>query len=271
MNIGVNLTSPKSVSIASKLLEMQAINFYELLLDNFIFCDPYVIRDKFGSIPVSFHIMYSKFMERNPKDLKTLSVRIKHWIDVLKPIYVSDHIAKFSVDGRSLTFLGEVNYKKELLKVKNSVQEWQELLGEKIYFENFPSFVDYDAEQIDFLAKLKNETGCGVLFDFSNAVIASKNSQYSLNQWLSMASDSKHFHIAGYCESDTEPKLWMDSHDCAISPKTLDFFGEFLKYSESCIDRSIIIERDSEIELKSLLLDIAEVRGKIHQMDRLYV
>jgi hypothetical protein len=271
MKIGINLTSPKSVSIASKLLEMKVIDFYELLLDNFIFCDPYMIRDKFGDIPVSFHIMFSKFMERNSKDLEALSVRIKHWIHVLKPIYISDHIAKFSVDGRSLIFLGEVNYKKEFTKVKDYVQAWQDLLGEKIYFENFPSFIDYDAEQIDFLDRLKSETGCGILFDLSNAVIASKNSQYALSQWLSMASDSKHFHIAGYCESDTEPKLWMDSHDCSISPETIDFFGEFLKYSGSCVDKSIIIERDSKIELNSLLLDIAKVRGEIYQMDGLYV
>lgn len=109
------------------------------------------------------------------------------------------------------------------------------------------------------------------MFDFSNAVIASVNSEYSLSQWLNIASDFKHFHIAGYCESDTEPKLWMDSHDCAISPNTLDFFGEFLSCSEPHIGRSIIIERDSKLELESILLDIAEVRKKIYEMDKLYV
>lgn len=265
MKIGVNLTSSHSISIASKLLKMQSIDFCELLIDNFITYDPYMILDKIGSTPVSFHIMRSRFMERNTKDLKELSSRVKHWIDILRPIYVSDHIAKFSVNGRSLIFLGEMNYKNDYKKVKIGVQKWQELLGTKVYFENFPSFIDYDANQIDFLKMLRNETSCGILFDFSNAVIASKNSKYLVNRWLNTASSAKHFHVAGFCTSNTDPNLWIDSHDCELSRGTVDFFTRFLKTIDTSVDKTIVIERDAKIELNSWLSDIKKIKNKLIQ------
>lgn len=216
-----------------------------------------------GEAQVSFHFMRSRFMERHKKDLKNLANLFKNWISILKPIYVSDHLAKFSINGRSLFFLGELDYRKDYNRVKQKIIEWEELLDSKIFFENFPSFIDYDTKQIDFLDRLTQETGCGILFDLSNAVIASKNSSYPLSNWMKIACLSEHFHIAGMRLSDTTPTLWMDSHDCEISNESLAFFKKILENPQGISFKTIVVERDNQIEKNSWLLDVKKVKNLI--------
>lgn len=267
MRVGINLTSNKSLLVAKKLIDNNCIDFCEILVDNFISYDPSMIFDLIGNFPISFHIMNSRFLERSFEDLKELSGIIRNWINVIKPLYISDHIAKFTVNGRLIAKLGEINYLDDYEMVKSKVEKWQDILQSKIFFENFPSFLDYESNQIDFLESLKSETLCGILFDFSNAVIASENSSYKVDKWADLAISSEHFHIAGYRPSDSLPTLLIDTHDCPISTKSIGFFQDCLKQSEKNENKTIVLERDSGIDFNYCLSDIDKIRKEIDKME----
>lgn len=60
MRIGFNFTRSEVLPIANKLLNDGHINYYEILIDNFLHLDPHELLATI-KCPVAFHIMRSRF------------------------------------------------------------------------------------------------------------------------------------------------------------------------------------------------------------------
>jgi len=63
-------------------------------------------------------------------------------IDRLRPLYVSDHVARFSHNGRQLYHLAEIDYINDYSRVRERVDWWQQALGCQLLLENYPSIMD---------------------------------------------------------------------------------------------------------------------------------
>lgn len=142
---------------------------------------------------------------------------------MLDPIYISDHVARFRHRGKELFHLGEIDYRSEYALVRERVALWQDLLGRRVHVENYPSIMDGAFDAPAFFARLCRETGCGVLFDGSNAICADRISGVPLDLWAPVIAATSHFHVAGYSLSISKPEITLDTHDNVLAPDTWDF------------------------------------------------
>jgi uncharacterized protein len=258
MRIGFNFTLGDTYDLVQQLLSEGRIDYCELLIDNFFCVDPVEIARAFDC-PIGFHIMYSRFLETEESALVDFAKRLRDYIDAVDPIYISDHILRFSHDGRQFFHLGEIDYFAEYGFVRDRVLRWQELVGQKIHFENYPSIMDGGLEAPRFFETLTRDTGAGVLFDASNAICAHHNCGTPLEAWRNVIGAAKHFHVAGYRQSLIEPHIALDTHAEALAADTLRFLRDY----RSVFDKpgaTITYERDDEIEVDAIVEDLKELR-----------
>lgn len=261
MRIGVNVTSPTNFPIAMALVRAGQADFCELLVDNFLHVPGAEIRRSFGDVPVSFHIMNSRFFERDAAQLDEMAARLRALIREVEPLYVSDHLARFTHDGRRTPMLLELDPERDYAEARARVAAWQERLGERLYIENFPSVLGDGNDQAGFYGRLVAETGCGVLFDFCNAVVAELNTGYAAHRWLPAIRQATHFHTAGFRRTEGEPALVIDSHDSPIAPETLAFMRAFERERGGLTGLTLVVERDANIEFEQWAADIQAVGG----------
>lgn len=256
--IGVNLTSAGQINKFIPMIESRNIDYIEILIDNFLYCDPYSVLDTFNNIPVAFHIMRSRFLERDYQELVQIAKKISMFINIIKPIYVSDHLAEFFLDNLPLPKNNELKYDEDKADIFKKVKIWQDLLDSEILFENYPSLTNRGKSQPEFLYHLVKETSCGILFDISNAFIATKNLQLPASCWNPVLELSRNFHVGGYSVLEGSDLL-LDSHDQRISNGSK-------KYIKSISDanfpiNTITVEYDHNINYDLWCDDIKEIQG----------
>lgn len=263
MKIGFNITDSVSYKTALQLADTGSIDFCEILIDNFMHLNPDLLLEKFSGLGIGFHIMKSEFIEKDYEQLKEYSSIVREFAAVLKPLYISDHLARFNIHTKVLPITAEIDYKSEYTKVVSRVQQWQEMLGSRILLENFPSRAGGTSlEQVDFFDRLMSETGSGLLFDLSNAVAADLNGGATLAKWTALKTRCEHFHVAGFRTMGKEKsEQWiLDSHDGPIAEETLIFANSFFK---DFTGKSIVIERDANLDIDSISKDIKSFKKSL--------
>ena len=260
MRIGVNVTSPTNFPIAMALVRAGHAQYVELLVDNFLHVAPAVLARDLAGVPVSFHVMNSRFFERDAVGLDELAGRLRALARILRPLYLSDHLARFTHEGRRLPMLLELDAERDYAAARERVAAWQERLGERLHIENFPSVLGDGNAQAEFYGRLVAETGCGVLFDFCNAVVAELNTGYAATTWLPVVRAMPHFHVAGFRRTEGDPALVIDSHDGPIAPETLTFMQAFERERGGLAGLTLVVERDANIELAPWAADIQAAR-----------
>jgi hypothetical protein len=259
MRIGFNFTLPGTLDMVQQLIKERQIDYVELLIDNFLHLPPRQLADAFDC-PIGFHIMLSKFLESDLETLKKFGASIRTLIDALDPIYVSDHLLRFTYNGVELYHLGEIDYIGEYDHVRRRVELWQELLGTRIYLENYPSIMDGAWDAPAFYERLSRETGAGVLFDASNAMCAQHNTGAPVESWKNVIETTRHFHVAGYGTAFIEPRIKADSHDRELAEDTLEFLSR-MRTSFDKPGATITYERDFEIEYDAISFDLQRLRS----------
>lgn len=259
MLIGVNWTYPQTFPLIKKLSDHHLIDFCEISLDNFIHLPPESVLNTLQGIPVSFHILSSRFLEKSDSELKEMAGHIRHWINVIQPMYVSDHLAQFTHQNKQLPIFMELDYSSHYLSIRNRVSQWQELLGCTVFFENFASSLGVAGnEQPDFFAKLLKDTGAGLLFDFSNAYIAEQNEVCAFERWDSLLPQIVHCHVGGFRKVGS-PSLVMDTHDEPVADEVCCLIESSI--SKLLYPKSIIIEYDMNMSFERWENDILKVKS----------
>lgn len=259
MRIGFNYTLGDTAPVVRKLLEAGHIDYVELLIDNFLAVPIDELEAGFAA-PVGFHIMFSKFIENDTPALESLARRLRELIERLRPLYVSDHVARFSHDGRQLYHLAEIDYVGDYPQVRERVDWWQQQLGCQLLLENYPSIMDGGHDAPAFHERLYRDTGAGVLFDASNAVCAHLNCGVPLEAWEGVIEHSSHFHTAGYNLSILQPHLILDTHDQVLSEATLGFLQRYRGLFDGP-DATLTYERDGRFDEAEIIGDLQRLRG----------
>jgi methanobactin biosynthesis cassette protein MbnB len=258
MRIGFNFTLGETHEMVRRMIDEKHIDYCEFLIDNFLHVPPADLAKSFDC-PVGFHIMLSRFVESDSEFLDDMAKRLRVYIDALRPIYVSDHVARFVHHGRRLFHLGEIDYKSEYDRVRSRVERWQDLLGQRLYLENYPSIMDGGWDAPEFFERLTRDTGAGVLFDASNAVCAFRNCGAPLELWDGVISESRHFHVASYNFSIIDPHIVIDTHDGNLAEDTI----EFLQRRRPAFEKpsaTMTYERDVNIDYDSIVADLRKLR-----------
>ena len=236
--------------------------FVEILWDNFCHLDPYYLRDLLSPIAaeVSIHVMSTGITDRPISDYKRVLNNLAAHVRALKPSRVSDHLARFTVDGLRMIIPAEHTYTK-LNHATERVHLYQDAIGMPILLENYASTTSAGASQIHFLDTLRSKTGCGLLFDVSNAVVADLNGHLREDAWIDYLKGQRvHSHMGSYRFNPTT-QMYHDTHNEAPSPQALELLKKLtLQASIS----SVCYERDYDKTPENAESDLKAILGAIN-------
>ncbi len=238
-----------------------AAPFVEFLWDNYCTIEPSRFAELAASVSgaVSLHVMRSGFLLRDAASLAELLRRLRRFVDAARPVRVSDHLlAAVAPDGLHLREPLEYDYG-ALDRARARVDAVQQRLGMPLLVENFASADDAGAAQPDFVAALMARTGCGLLFDVSNAVVAERNGGAPADAWLPLlAGRPVDCHIGGFSRS--RGGRLIDSHGADLADESL----ALLRRVAACARvTSVCLEREYNVSEAGLRAELARLRDAV--------
>jgi len=190
--------------------------------------------------------------------------RLKALVDAVDPLYVSDHLS-WSRTGRfNAHDLLPLPWTDEALDIVcANIQRAQDTLGRAMLFENpssYLAFADASMPEWEFIARMCERTGCGLLLDVNNVYVSAANHGFDPFAYLDgiPAGRVRQIHLAGHSQGDG---LLIDTHDQSVPDGVWSLYAHALT---RCGPVATMIERDADIPpLADLLaeLDVARQLG----------
>ncbi|RQU38961.1 DUF692 family protein [Burkholderia cenocepacia] len=147
--------------------------------------------------------------------------RLKGLVDRYQPALVSEHLAWSTHDAGFLNDLLPVPYTMEALaRVVNHIDEVQEVLGRQMLLENpstYLAFAESILPETDFIAEIVKRSGCALLLDVNNVIVASANQGWDPIAYLDgyPLDHVRQIHLAGHLRETDEygRTMLIDTHD----------------------------------------------------------
>jgi len=204
-----------------------------------------------------FHVMWSRYLELDEPTFAGYLSRLREHVRVLRPIAVSDHLCRFSFGGLFVGAGQEHTYD-EIDRIAERVARYQDAIGMQLLVENNASLEQPAAKQIGFLDELMHRTGCGLLFDISNAIVGELNGQGAFEQWLPLlAGRTLRCHVGSYTRDDLVEQ-YIDSHDADVTRDTQIAVRRLVERADIRIE-SITYERDFNRSSEAIARDLVRI------------
>lgn len=205
------------------------VSWFEALSDNYLGLPALPMQDLLAvraMYPVSLHGVGMSLGSTDPLN-RSYVQRLKELIQVVDPIFVSDHLSWSSVNQQYAPDLLPLPYTEEALAVVvDRIKMVQDLLGRRILIENLATHLTFKhtvLSEWDFLSNVAKQADCDILLDISNIYINAKNQGFSAVDYLK-AIPKKHvkeFHLAGF-EDDGE--YLLDLHNTVVHPEVWSLY-----------------------------------------------
>lgn len=173
--------------------------------------------------PISVHGVGLSIGGEMPLDTEHLE-RLKHLVDWLNPASFSEHLAWSTHDSHFLNDLLPLPYTDETLsRIVDHINQVQDAVGRKMLLENPSTYLEFSESQIpevEFLARIVERSGCGLLLDVNNVFVSATNQQtdpYSYINDFPMTHVGE-IHLGGHDEDHDAhgAPLLIDSHGRAV-------------------------------------------------------
>jgi hypothetical protein len=188
-------------------------------------------------------------------------LRLQALVAAVDPLYVSDHVSWSRIGRFNSHDLLPLPWTDEALDVVcANIDRAQDALGRAMLFENpssYLAFADAHMTEWDFLARMCERTGCGLLLDVNNVFVSATNHGFDPLAYLDgiPARHVRQIHLAGHSQGDG---LLIDTHDQPVPD------GVWALYAHAvarCGPVATMIERDADIPpLPDLLSELAVAR-----------
>ncbi|HEY1550789.1 MAG TPA: DUF692 family protein [Kofleriaceae bacterium] len=233
----------------------------EILWDNFCALDPVRLADDLAALAgrVMLHVMWSRYLELDEPAFAGYLARLRRHVDVLRPLAVSDHLCRFQLGGAFVGAAQERDYD-DLDVTCERVARYHDAIGQQLLIENTASSEHPAAMQIEFVGELQARTGCGILFDISNAVVGELNGRGGVAEWLPLiAGKPVRCHVGSYSH-DAEGECYVDSHDADVSAATE---AAIRLVASSAKIASITYERDANRSAAAIAADLRRIGASL--------
>ncbi|MEQ9331385.1 DUF692 domain-containing protein [Thalassobaculum sp.] len=206
------------------------------------------VRERY---PLSVHGVGLSIGGAGPLDRSHLA-RLRAVVERYRPGLVSEHLAWSTHAGGYLNDLLPVPLTEATLaRVAGHVDEVQDALGRRILVENPSSYLAFDESTIpetEFLGRLVEGTGCGLLLDVNNVAVSAANLGYDPHGYLDAfpIGHAGEIHLAGY---DEEPeadggRLLIDAHGSAVRPDVWPLLSHALALAGPL---PVLVEWDNDV------------------------
>ena len=271
--VGVGL---RHAHFSDALTSISAIDFVEIHAENF-FADGGATIAVLEAINTRYAIsVHSTAMGLG--SAKSISDnycrKLARLVDKVNPILLSDHASyswsELDESGIHAGDLLPLSFNKEtLLVLANNVDRVQQLFGRQILVENLSSYIDFGGStfsEMEFLTRLTEVTGCGLLLDLNNMLVSAHNIGVEdrlacAKQWIDQlpATSVGELHLAGYSPVPIG-ELAIDDHSQAVSPECWELYGYAIKKLGAI---PTLIEWDNNIPSWGELLNQTEKARRI--------
>jgi len=237
----------------------------ELLWDNYCALDPVRLVEDLAPLAdrLMLHVMWSRFLELDEAALASYLERLARHVRVLRPLAVSDHLCRFKIGATFVSAGQEYDYE-HLDHVRERVARYQDAIGQPLLIENNASLEQPVAKQAAFIHELIERTGCGLLYDVSNAVAGELNGCGSAELWRPLlAGRPLRCHVGSYHHDDDTDRE-IDSHDVDVSAATRDALRALARAPGIAIE-SITYERDFNRTVENVTADLVGLKGCLEE------
>ena len=198
--------------------------------------------------------------------------RLKRLIELYRPAMFSEHLAWSSHGGVFFNDLLPLPYNRaSLTRVCDHVEQVQDALGMRMLLENPSTYVAFKATtmgEIEFLRRVAERTGCGLLLDVNNVFVSSVNHGFDAVAYIDAfpVEYVGEIHLAGYVEDcdSAGTRLLIDAHGSPVADSVWALYGRLLL--RGC-EAPTLIEWDNNVPAFAILAGEVE-RVRIWQSRR---
>ena len=258
------------------LLELRpALGFLEIHAENYMGDGGPLLRylEKVREIyPLSLHGVGLSI--GGPRDLdRTHLQRLRNLNERFSPGLFSEHLAWSTHDTGFLADLLPLPYTMATFeRVRDHIAETQEFMGRQMLLENpasYLSFADSTMGEAEFILRLVDATGCGLLLDVNNVFVSARNLQTSAQDYLNAypLAYVQEIHLAGHeiATDDNKETVLIDDHGSPVCDDVWALYAEV-------IDRTgplpTLIERDNNVPPLEELVAEADYANRVAQNRR---
>jgi uncharacterized protein len=263
-------TSFKHEHLPAILAEDKRSGFFEVHAENYMGAGgpPHrALETVRRDYPLSLHGVCMSIGGPQPLDKAHLS-RFRGLVERYEPALVSEHLAWSTHETAYLNDLLPLPYTEATLAtVCDHIDEVQSAIRRPILLENpstYLAFRESTMSETDFIRRVAQRTGCGLLLDVNNVFVSAVNHGYSPLQYLSEfpLSVVGEIHLAGHTEQtdDEGDLLLIDSHDKPVGNEVWELYERVIRRRGPV---PTLIEWDSKIPDWTLLKAEAAVARTI--------
>ncbi len=215
LGLGVGL---RTVHFEHILNHWPEVDWFEIISENFMDSQgrPRYILDQIAErYPIVMHGVSMSIGSTDPLNMDYLH-GLKNLAKDVKAHWVSDHICWTGVAAKNTHDLLPIPYTEETLKhVSDRVNTVQDVLERPLVLENPSTYVEFQGSNMseqEFITRLAQDTGCGLLLDVNNVYVSSFNHD---KEPIDFIKEIPHehivqFHLAGHTNYTTH---LIDTHD----------------------------------------------------------
>src|SRR5215475_9919228 len=174
--------------------------------------------------PVSLHGVCMSIGGPGPLD-KVHLARFRALVERYEPALVSEHLAWSTHQATYFNDLLPLPYNEATFsRVCDHVDQVQDTIWRPILLENpsiYLAFSESTMGEVEFMRRVAERTGCGLLLDINNVFVSAINHGFSALEYLADFPLSRvgEIHLAGHAEQadDEGDLLLIDSHDGPVA------------------------------------------------------
>lgn len=226
LGLGLGL---RNIHFEEILRDWPQVGWFEAISENFMDSGGRprdVIRRVAERYPVVLHGVSLSIGSTDPLNRDYLS-RLKQLAAEVKPAWISDHLCWTGVQGlNSHDLLPMPLTEASLAHVAVRVREVQDVLERPLILENPSSYVRFaesTMEEPEFLARLADITGCGLLLDVNNVFVSCVNAGADPLAYLEAfpCERAVQMHLAGHQQVGAH---LVDTHDRPVRGEVWELF-----------------------------------------------
>jgi uncharacterized protein (UPF0276 family) len=217
------------------------IDFFEIHAENYMGAGgpPHHLLHRIrADYPLSIHGVGLSIGGADALDREHLR-RLRRLVDTYQPTLFSEHLAWATHEGVFVNDLLPLPYNEiSLAHVCDHVEEVQDFIRMPLLLENPSTYVAMSASTMregEFLRKIAQRTGCGLLLDVNNVYVSSINHGFDAKDYIDAFPIDfvEEFHLGGFADDidDQGAPLLIDDHGRPVSETVWQLFGQALTRS----------------------------------------
>ena len=226
LGFGVGL---RTVHFGHILQARPEVDWFEIISENFMDSGGrprYVLEQVAERYPIVMHGVSMSIGSTDPLDFDYLQ-RLKRLADAVHARWISDHLCWTGVAGLNAHDLLPIPLNEATLAhVVGRIRTVQDVLERPLVLENpstYIGFADSTLSEWEFLTRMADETGCGLLLDVNNVYVSSVNHDFDPVEYLRGIPHERvvQFHLAGHTNCRTH---LIDTHDGPVIDRVWELY-----------------------------------------------